>query len=187
MGSRDSFAAVMVSSWALAGCLFPSFDELRAHEGGSPNRTVVEPTAALADPHADEPGPSGSAPDASPPPQEDAGDTATTVKPSIVKLATCGTETFDPRSSLCCLQLAGVSVRPRSASVIDCGAVIRCQGNDDCSNGERCCLDAAGSSCSVGACSAFNACRPGESDCPSATTCSAEIKYSFSVAEHVCR
>jgi hypothetical protein len=81
----------------------------------------------------------------------------------------CGAVTCDPGAEICCAsQLAHFC--EAAGQFCPGGAIIRCDGPEDCPPGDLCCGGGSGTSCQLGCGSAHRLCHT-EADCHAGTFC----------------
>ena len=167
----------------LAGCLFPSFDDLK-HDDTTPSGE--ERDAGKQKPDSSSSSTSGGATSSSSSgatsssssgatsssSSSSSGSTTTLVRSIPCDGKTCGAD------EVCCAPIVGDAVcRPASSPSCDPGDLLECADTKDCAGGEICCqrgTGSGGSRCQKTACDGYTYCQPDAPQCPGGQSCSGD-------------
>ena len=173
--SELSLVVVVVAGAALvgAGCLFPSFDELigpaRSDETSGKSDKDKDSGKGSTDP--DDPS------DPRDPSDPDGGLRPDGGGPSGSRTVACGSKTCDITVGEYCCTSFGEAECNTPSDIMFCQAVIRCDGNQDCPDGQVCCVPNLGNESACRADCGGNGrvvCQPEAPRCPANQTCTGE-------------
>lgn len=169
----------------LAGCLFPSFDDLKKDGSAAPgddDDNTTERTDSGSKPGSSASSASSGSSASSTSSTSSSGSTTSSASSSggdassgAPKTIRCGSKTC-AATEVCCGEIVGDPACKPAASNPDCDTVLVCDGAQDCGPGQSCCQNGTGGSdslCRAGACSdsEYTYCQPDAPICPGGQIC----------------